>query len=102
MILKKSKNGSDSLVLKGIVYNEMKGAMSSISSQVDQGINENLFTNNHTYSFNSGGEPDEIPSLTYKGLVDFHKKHYHPSNAIFLLMETLILTRCKMRFKQMC
>ena len=44
----KSKNGSDSLVLKGIVYNEMKGAMSSISSQVDQGINENLFTNNHT------------------------------------------------------
>ena len=30
-----------------------------------------------------GGEPDEIPSLTYKGLVDFHKKHYHPSNAIF-------------------
>ena len=79
----KSKNGSDSLVLKGIVYNEMKGAMSSISSQVDQGINENLFTNNHTYGFNSGGEPDEIPSLTYKGLVDFHKKHYHPSNAIF-------------------
>ena len=79
----KSKNGSDSLVLKGIVYNEMKGAMSSISSQADQGINENLFTNNHTYGFNSGGEPDEIPSLTYKGLVDFHKKHYHPSNAIF-------------------
>ena len=101
MDLEKIKNGSDSLVLKGIVYNEMKGAMSSISSQVDQGINENLFTNNHTYGFNSGGEPDEIPSLTYKGLVDFHKNTITHQMLYFLLMVTLILLRCKMRFK-MC
>ena len=72
----------DQIVLKGIVYNEMKGAMSSISSQADQGLNENLFTN-HTYGYNSGGDPQDIPKLTYQNLLKFHEKHYHPSNAIF-------------------
>ena len=43
----------------------MKGAMSSISSQADQGLSENLFKN-HTYGHNSGGEPLEIPKLTYQ------------------------------------
>ena len=33
----------DQIVLKGIVYNEMKGAMSSISSQADQGLNKIYF-----------------------------------------------------------
>ena len=80
--LSKSKNGSEKLELKGIVYNEMKGAMSSISSQADQGLNEYLF-HNHTYGFNSGGEPEDILNLTYENLVNFHKKHYHPSNAVF-------------------
>ena len=80
--LTKSNNGSEKLELKGIVYNEMKGAMSSISSQADQGINEFLFPN-HTYGFNSGGEPEDILNLTYDDLVNFHKKHYHPSNAVF-------------------
>ena len=60
----------------------MKGAMSSISSQADQGLNENLFSN-HTYGYNSGGDPHDIPKLSYQNLLDFHKKHYHPSNAIF-------------------
>ena len=72
----------DQIVLKGIVYNEMKGAMSSISSQADQGLNENLFPN-HTYGYNSGGDPQDIPKLTYQSLLKFHEKHYHPSNAIF-------------------
>ena len=80
--LVKSENSPEKLELKGIVYNEMKGAMSSVSSQADQGFNEQLFKN-HTYGFNSGGEPEDIPKLTYQNLVEFHKKHYHPSNAVF-------------------
>ena len=80
--LSKLKDGSEKLELKGIVYNEMKGAMSSISSQADQGINEFLFPN-HTYGFNSGGEPEDILNLTYDNLLEFHRKHYHPSNAVF-------------------
>ena len=78
----KNNKSKDQIVLKGIVYNEMKGAMSSISSQADQGLNENLFPN-HTYGFNSGGDPQDIPKLTYQDLLKFHEKHYHPSNAIF-------------------
>ncbi len=78
----KNDKSKDQIVLKGIVYNEMKGAMSSISSQADQGLNENLFPN-HTYGFNSGGDPQDIPKLTYQNLLKFHEKHYHPSNAIF-------------------
>ena len=78
----KDNKSQEQIVLKGIVYNEMKGAMSSISSQADQGLNENLFPN-HTYGYNSGGDPQDIPKLSYQNLLDFHKKHYHPSNAIF-------------------
>ena len=36
-----------------------------------------------TYSFNSGGEPSVIPSLTHDGLKAFHARYYHPSNAYF-------------------
>jgi hypothetical protein len=36
-----------------------------------------------TYSHNSGGDPAAIPSLTYAQLVDFHRRHYHPSNSYF-------------------
>ena len=85
MTLLKIDKSKDQIVLKGIVYNEMKGAMSSISSQADQGLNENLFPN-HTYGYNSGGDPQDIPKLTYQNLLKFHKKHYHPSNAIFFYL----------------
>src|SRR5690606_9290717 len=37
-----------------------------------------------TYQYNSGGEPDCIPDLTYEQLKDFYRTHYHPSNAIFM------------------
>ena len=32
---------------------------------------------------NSGGDPTAIPDLTHSQLVEFHKTHYHPSNAYF-------------------
>ena len=37
-----------------------------------------------TYHFNSGGEPENIPDLSYQQLLDFYKTHYHPSNAVFM------------------
>lgn len=36
-----------------------------------------------TYEFSSGGDPKFITDLTHQQLLDFHKKHYHPSNARF-------------------
>jgi len=70
------------LTYKGVVYNEMKGAMSSPDQVMARSILKALYPST-TYRFNSGGDPAEIPSLTYEQLKEFHQKHYHPSNAFF-------------------
>jgi len=77
-----SNNLDSDLEIKGVVFNEMKGAMSSISSQLWHGLSRHLY-NSTTYKHNSGGDPENIIDLTHDYLVDFHKKHYHPSNATF-------------------
>ncbi len=74
---------SSPLVYKGVVFNEMKGAMSSPVSTLWQTVTEHLFPTT-TYHYNSGGDPENIPDLTYQQLMDFYKVHYHPSNAIFM------------------
>lgn len=76
-------NMESELEYKGVVYNEMKGAMSNPEDAFIHRINENLFKKAQ-YKFNSGGEPKHIPELEYNDLVDFHSKYYHPSNAVFL------------------
>jgi Zn-dependent M16 (insulinase) family peptidase len=70
------------LVYKGVVYNEMKGAMSSPDQVMIRSVQKQLYPST-TYHFNSGGDPAEIPSLTYSQLKKFHRRHYHPSNAFF-------------------
>ena len=78
------KEGADGfqLVYKGVVYNEMKGAMSSPDQVMVRSIQKALYPST-TYHYNSGGDPAEIPSLTYDQLKKFHQRHYHPSNAFF-------------------
>ncbi|OTG82899.1 insulinase family protein [Acinetobacter sp. ANC 4648] len=70
-------------VYKGVVFNEMKGAMSSPSDQLYHQLAHHLFPKT-TYHYNSGGDPKDIPDLTYEELVSFYKSHYHPSNAVFM------------------
>lgn len=81
-------NPNSALEFKGVVFNEMKGAMSSPVSQLWQGISAHLFPTT-TYHYNSGGEPNEIVDLTYEQLLTFYKTHYHPSNAIFMTFGNL-------------
>ncbi|SCA58990.1 Presequence protease, mitochondrial [Chlamydiales bacterium SCGC AB-751-O23] len=76
------KSKKMALEFKGIVFNEMKGAMNSGMSRLWQQIYKALYPN-LTYRHNSGGEPLSIPDLTYKNLIDFHKKFYHPSQCLF-------------------
>lgn len=71
------------LMYKGVVYNEMKGAMSSVPSQLWQTLTKHLYPTN-TYHFNSGGDPETILDLSYEDLTSFYKKHYHPSNSILM------------------
>lgn len=74
----------DELTYKGVVYNEMRGAMSSQESQVYQNIYKELMPDT-IYAFNSGGDPYIIPSLTYDDFNDFYDEFYHPSNSYIFL-----------------
>jgi Zn-dependent M16 (insulinase) family peptidase len=76
-------NPDSELEYKGVVFNEMKGAMSSSNSYIWQVLTANLFPTT-TYHYNSGGDPADIPDLSYDELVHFYRTHYHPSNAIFM------------------
>lgn len=81
---------------KGVVFNEMKGAMSNVDDRVEHGLLDLLFPDS-IYRHNSGGDPAVIPDLTYERFLHFYNKYYHPSNSrIFLdgsvpLEETLQL-----------
>ena len=76
-------NSDSPLVYKGVVLNEMKGDMSSSRAVLWETLNQQLFPT-VTYHHNSGGDPAEIPGLTYEAFKAFYEAHYHPSNAVFM------------------
>lgn len=76
-------NPDSKLVFKGVVFNEMKGAMSSAPSILWHTLTKYVFPTT-TYHHNSGGDPEHIPDLSYEQLKSFYQTHYHPSNAIFM------------------
>ena len=71
---------SGNLVYKGVVFNEMKGALSDPNDLLGEINQESLFPDN-LYRHNSGGDPVNIPDLTYEQFKNFHQTYYHPSNA---------------------
>lgn len=68
------------LIYKGIVFNEMKGAMSSPENLHYFHTMRTVFPDN-TYRNYSGGDPRDMPNLTYEDFRTFHETYYHPSNA---------------------
>ncbi|KAI8814812.1 Metalloenzyme, LuxS/M16 peptidase-like protein [Cladochytrium replicatum] len=76
------KDSSTPIIFKGVVYNEMKGALSDPSQLFVSRLQQRLYPGT-TYSTVSGGDPENITDLTHSALVDFHTRHYHPSNALF-------------------
>ena len=74
----------DKLSYKGVVYNEMRGSMSSLESQVYRSIYKELQPDT-IYAFNSGGDPYQIPSLSYGEFLDYYKEFYHPTNSYIFL-----------------
>ncbi|MEO8083067.1 MAG: insulinase family protein [Ardenticatenales bacterium] len=67
---------------KGVVYNEMKGAMGNADAQLYRHAGQVLVPST-PYRHNSGGEPADIPALAYDDLVRFHAAHYNAANACF-------------------
>lgn len=78
----KTDDATTPIVIKGVVYNEMKGALSSSESIYYVKAFQELFSDGE-YKYYSGGEPEHIPSLSWEQLKAFHDNLYHPSNARF-------------------
>lgn len=78
------ENEQDPVHFQGVVYNEMKGAFSDPTRLIFHHIFSGLMPGS-TYAHESGGDPKNIPDLSYEQFVDFHHHHYHPSNGTFFL-----------------
>ena len=70
-------------VRRGVVLSEMRGLMSEPEQQLEQALNRCLFPS-PPYRFNAGGDPRAIPALDHETLKAYHRRHYHPANAVFL------------------
>ncbi len=88
---KKWQDLNSDLEYKGVVYNEMKGAMSNPEELFIQSIYSNLFKTSQ-YKYNSGGDPKYITDLKYDELINFHKQYYHPTNCTFMTYGDLDFT----------
>ena len=72
--------GEGGLSYNGVVFNEMKGAMSSVNQATAAALQRILFPDT-AYRFVSGGDPAAIPNLTYEQFLSTYRENYHPSNA---------------------
>lgn len=84
------------LKYNGVVYNEMKGAFSSPEQVLYRKISQTLYPDT-TYGVESGGDPANIPDLSYEQFLDFHRRYYHPSNAWLYLYGNMDVEE-KLRF----
>ncbi|MDR0403660.1 MAG: insulinase family protein [Treponema sp.] len=72
------------LAYSGVVYNEMKGAYSSMDAYAGLWSVKAIMPGT-PYAFESGGDPDHIPDLSWEALREFHRSRYAPGNCkIFL------------------
>ena len=76
-------NDKNEIIFNGVVFNEMKGAYSNDWRIHWAEMKKNLFKNT-IYKFESGGNPSKIIKLKYEKLIEYYKKHYHPSNALIV------------------
>ena len=77
-------SGLEQLTVTGVVYNEMKGAYSSLDTYAANWSVKAVMPDT-PYSFDSGGDPLEIPGLTWEKFKEFHRTRYSPANCrVFL------------------
>ena len=92
-------NVDSPLMYKGVVFNEMKGAYSSPNARLMKQFTKALFPS-VTYHHDSGGDPANIPDLTWEQLKAFHARHYHPSNAVIFTYGDLPASELQSKFEQ--
>ena len=73
-----------SVSIQGVVFNEMRGNYSSFDTIAGDWSLRSLLAGT-PYAHDSGGDPADIPALTYEQFRAFHAKYYHPVNCrVFL------------------
>lgn len=87
-----SKLREGTLRYNGVVFNEMKGALSDPMSVLDDAICAALFPDT-AYANESGGDPRCIPTLTYDQFLDTHARHYNLANSYITLYGDLDIDR---------
>ncbi len=75
---------NDSLLIKGVVYNEMRGTVSNPEKIADDYLLSALYPNS-IYALDAGGKPQELPKLSYRKFIKFYQTYYHPSNAKIIM-----------------
>lgn len=71
------------LTLAGTVYTEMQGANTiQLAAQLD--FMKTLFPGSRAGN-SFGGDPREIPNMTWEDLKNYHEDYYHPSNSLTCL-----------------
>ena len=79
-----AEDGTAALSLNGVVYNEMKGALSDPNSVLYDELQAALFPDT-AYRFESGGTPRAIPDLSYEQFLNEHRRHYRLDNSYLTL-----------------
>jgi len=85
-----------SLSYQGVVLNEKKGSFASPQTILEAGMRSLLFPDN-CCRFVSGGDPEQIPELSYERFLEAHRRYYHPSNAWISLVGSIDLDRVLQR-----
>ena len=68
----------------GVVYNEMKGACAGKDRIIFRGI-RSMVLKGTGYEYDSGGEPNEIPKLTYNEFINTYNRYYYPDNMCIVM-----------------
>ncbi len=82
--LEDAGNNEQHLVYNGVVFNEMKGALSDPDEVLFEQLNRKLFPDT-CYQYESGGDPKAIPSLSYESFIDTWRRHYQLPNSYTIL-----------------
>ncbi len=83
---------NESLKYKGVVFNEMKGAYSTVDAQVENALTQHLYAGS-SFALDFGGNPVEIPNLTYANFKKFHADCYNPTNSKSVLYGDLDINK---------
>lgn len=76
------------LAYNGVVFNEMRGALSDRYDWIYTNIPKYLYPDTN-YRYNSGGNPLNIVDLTHENLKDTYHRNYTPTNAILVFYGNL-------------